>query len=85
MTIGHRVQRSTLKSSKAVRKLFPWASRLVRVDGVWVAYEAAEDAQEEHGPVCGKVDSAGTYDPMGSPKRYNPAGLFAHAKRRGDI
>lgn len=89
MTQGHRVSRSTLKSAKAVRKLFPWASRLVRVDGVWVAYEDESDALEEHGsphvtrcdgvslPWVGSTHNIARSSPIG--------GLVWQAKRRGDL
>lgn len=83
MTIGHRVSRFTLKSSRAVRKLFPWASRLVRVDGVWVAYEAAEDALEEHG-VMGELASGSDHG-FGRRKRLLSSEWPTVDERRGDL
>lgn len=77
MTKGHRVARSSLKTSKAVRKLFPWAQVVVKVGSTRVAYESAEDASEEHG---GAIRTAGHGKPMGGPLNFRD-----WPKRRGDL
>lgn len=46
-----RVQRYPFKSRRVTRKHAPWASAVVRVGDICIAYESADEARENHGNV----------------------------------
>lgn len=50
-----RVERFRFKSARVVRQHAPWAERIVRVGSIFVAYERAEDADEEHVAAYGSL------------------------------
>jgi len=48
-----RVERFRQMSRATAKKRAPWAERIVSVDGIHVAYENAQDAEEQHGAISG--------------------------------
>lgn len=48
-----RIERFRNMSKKTAGKRAPWAQRIVTVEGIHVAYENAQDAEEEHGTLSG--------------------------------
>ena len=44
-----RVERFTNMTKRTAKKRAPWAQRIVTVGKIHVAYENAQDAEEEHG------------------------------------
>ena len=80
-----RVQRFSYKTAAAVRKHAPWAKKIVRVGSIFVAYERAEDAVEEHGAMCGPIKGERFPGTQGtSSKNYDPGKLIRDARRRGE-
>lgn len=58
-----RIQRFYCKQKRTARISAPWAAKLIRVDGIWIAYESAQEAEENHGPLPKACECAGVVVP----------------------
>lgn len=80
-----RVERFAFKSARTVRLHAPWAKRIVRIGRLWVAYERAEDADDEHGKMYSRESNVpASRDWKNFTGLYGPATIVRAARRRGE-
>jgi len=79
-----RVQRFPYKTARVVREHAPWAEKIVKVGAIYVAYERAEDAMEEHCAVTQMDGRMGVGDNSPTTKGKINWTLVRCAIRRGE-